>query len=81
MISVYLEEKQENGRYKPAKGVPVINPAIVYKSLATALYRHSLNRHCNRIQVKKLEDDNLRFTITHSGGRYRSVYIVENIGW
>ena len=81
-VSVYLEEKQKNGRYKPMAGVPVTDPATVYKSLAVSLYRHSLNRHCNRIQARRIDDTTMQFIVTYGYDiKKRAVYTVENIGF
>ena len=80
MTSIVVEKKQENGRYKP-DGKAVYDNAYVYKLLCTALYRHSLNRHCNRIQVKRIDDNTLQFTVTYYGNQFRSVFTVDNIGY
>lgn len=79
MTSVYIEEKQENGRYKPMKGIPVTDPGIVYKSLCAALYRHTLNRHCNRIKAVRINDTTMKFIVTYYN--QRAVYTVDNIGF
>ena len=80
MVSVRMEQKQENGRYRPVPGLPITDPATVYKYLAQNLYRHSLNRHCNRIKATKIDDSTMQFVVTFNDGN-RFVYTVDNIGF
>ena len=75
MISFVIEKKQDNGRYK-ADGLPVSDPAIIYKALSTALFRQYKGR-CVRFEHKKLNNDHMRFVFTYFG--WRKVFIVPDV--
>ena len=73
------QTKQNNGRYAD-NGKPVTDPAYVYRALATALYRHSISTHSNRIQSKRIDDNTMQFIVTHYGNQFRTIFTVDNIG-
>jgi len=74
------QKKQDNGRYSD-NGKPVTDPGYVYRALATALYRHSISTHSNRIQSKRIDDNTMQFTVTYYGNEFRTIFTVDNIGF
>ena len=72
MISFVVEKRQDNGRYKP-DGIPVTDPAYVYKALSHALYGQFQGR-CVRFDHKVQDDGHIRFVFTYFG--WRKVFIV-----
>ena len=74
MISFVVEKKQENGRYAP-DGLPVTDPAFVYRALSSALYGQFKGR-CVRFE-HKLTDAGMRFVFTYFG--WRKVFIVPEL--
>ena len=75
MTSFVVEMKQDNGRYK-ADGLPVTDPAYVYKALSSALYGQFKGR-CVRFDHKQYDDFHTKFVFTYFG--WRKVFIVPDM--